>query len=71
MIGVHYRVFELYKAQSARSVSTFFMRRSGLKSLYIQLAAGGAYVPYLKQQDADLIIDFTLMQAESDPRSWM
>ena len=71
MIGVHYRVFELYKAQSARSVSTFFMRRSGLKSLYIQLAAGGAYVPYLKQQDADFIIDFTLMQAESDPRSWM
>ena len=71
MIGVHYRVFELYKAQSARCVSTFFMRRSGLKSLYIQLAAGGAYVPYLKQQDADFIIDFTLMQAESDSRSWM
>lgn len=47
------------------------MRRSGLKSLYIQLAAGGAYVPYLKQQDADFIIDFTLMQAESDSRSWM
>ena len=71
MIGVHYRVFELYKAQSARSISTYFMRRAGLKSLYIQLASGFAFMPYIKQQDADYIIDFTLYQAESTQRSWM
>ncbi|MDC9503417.1 PH domain-containing protein [Pseudoalteromonas sp. Angola-18] len=71
MIGVHYRVFELYKAQSARSISTYFMRRAGLKSLYIQLASGFAFMPYIKQQDADYIIDFTLNQAESTQRNWM
>ncbi|ASM51555.1 putative membrane protein [Pseudoalteromonas espejiana DSM 9414] len=71
MIGVHYRVFELYKAQSARSISTYLMRRAGLKSLYIQLASGFAFIPYIKQQDADYIIDFTLYQAESTKRSWM
>ncbi|MEQ2351742.1 PH domain-containing protein [Pseudoalteromonas piscicida] len=71
MIGVHYRVFELYKAQSARSISTYFMRRAGLKSLYIQLASGFAFMPYIKQQDADYIIDFTLYQAESTQRNWM
>ncbi len=71
LIGVHYRVFELYKTQSARSISTYLMRRSGLKSVYIQLASGYAFMPYIKQQDADFIIDFTLMQVESDPRSWM
>ena len=71
MIGVHYRVFELYKAQSARSISTYFMRRAGLKSLYIQLASGFAFMPYIKQQDADYIIDFTLYQAESMQRNWM
>ncbi|AYM88079.1 PH domain-containing protein [Pseudoalteromonas agarivorans] len=71
MIGVHYRVFEMYKAQSARSISTYFMRRAGLKSLYIQLASGFAFMPYIKQQDADYIIDFTLYQAESTQRNWM
>ena len=71
MIGAHYRVFELYKAQSARSISTYFMRRAGLKSLYIQLASGFAFMPYIKQQDADYIIDFTLYQAESTQRNWM
>ena len=71
MIGVHYRVFELYKAQSARSISTYFMRRAGLKSLYIQLASGFAFMPYIKQQDADYIIDFALYQAESTQRNWM
>ncbi|KAA1162751.1 stress protein [Pseudoalteromonas fuliginea] len=71
MIGVHYRVFELYKAQSARSISTYLMRKSGLKSLYIQLASGFAFMPYIKQQDADFIIDFTIKQIESDTRSWM
>ncbi|WP_372761234.1 PH domain-containing protein [Pseudoalteromonas sp.] len=71
LIGVHYRVFELYKTQSARSISTYLMRRAGLKSVYIQLASGYAFMPYLKQQDADFIIDFTLQQVESDPRSWM
>ena len=71
MIGVHYRVFELYKAQSARSISTYLMRKSGLKSLYIQLASGFVFMPYIKQQDADFIIDFTINQIESDTRSWM
>ncbi|TMP17708.1 PH domain-containing protein [Pseudoalteromonas sp. S2893] len=71
MIGVHYRVFELYKAQSARSISTYFMRHAGLKSLYIQLASGFAFMPYIKQQDADYIIDFILYQAESTQRNWM
>lgn len=71
MVGVHYRVFELYKAQSARSISTYLMRKSGLKSLYIQLASGFAFMPYIKQQDADFIIDFTIKQIESDTRSWM
>ncbi|MDC3213522.1 PH domain-containing protein [Pseudoalteromonas distincta] len=71
MIGVHYRVFELYKAQSARSISTYLMRKSGLKSLYIQLASGFAFMPYIKQQDADFIIDFTIKQIESDTSSWM
>jgi len=71
LIGVHYRVFELYKAQSARGISTYLMRKSGLKSLYIQLASGFAFMPYIKQQDADFIIDFTIKQIESDTRSWM
>jgi putative membrane protein len=71
MIGVHYRVFELYKAQSACAISTYLMRKSGLKSLYIQLASGYAFMPYIKQDDADFIIDFTLMQIESNTRSWM
>jgi putative membrane protein len=71
MIGVNYRVFELYKAQSARGISTYLMRKSGLKSLYIQLASGFAFMPYIKQQDADFIIDFTIKQIESDTRSWM
>ena len=71
MIGVHYRVFELYKAQSARSVSTYLMRKSSLKNVYIQLASGFAFMPYIKDQDADFIIDFTLKQVESDRRSWI
>ncbi|MGB6139609.1 MAG: PH domain-containing protein [Pseudoalteromonas rhizosphaerae] len=71
MISVHYRVFELYKAQSTRAVSTYFMRKSGLKSLSIQLAAGTATMPYIKAEQADEIIDFILCQAESDQRSWM
>ncbi|KPH93872.1 stress protein [Pseudoalteromonas porphyrae] len=71
MIGVQYRVFELYKAQSTYSVSTYFMRKSGLKSMYIQLAAGTVSMPYLKADVANEIIDFTLFQAESDQRSWM
>ena len=71
IIGVHYRVFELYKAQSVRSISTHLMRQSGLKSLYIQLASGYVYIPYIKQQDADFIIDFTIKQIESDTRRWM
>jgi len=71
MIGVHYRVFELYKAQSARSISTYLMRCAGLESLCIQLASGQAFMPYIKKQDADFIIDFTLYQAESSNRNWM
>jgi putative membrane protein len=71
MISVHYRVFELYKVQSTRAVSTYFMRKSGLKSLSIQLAAGTATMPYIKAEQADEIIDFILCQAESDQRSWM
>ena len=71
MIGVHYRVFELYKAQSARSVSTYLMRKSSLKNVYIQLASGFAFMPYIQDQDADFIIDFTLKQVESDRRSWI
>jgi putative membrane protein len=71
MIGIHYRVFELYKAQSARSISTYLMRKSSLKTVYIQLAAGFAIMPYIKQQDAEAIIDFTLFQVESTNKSWM
>lgn len=71
MLGVQYRVFELYKAQSTRGMSTYFMRRAGLKSLSIQLASGTVYLPYLKQQRANEIIDFTLYQAESESRNWM
>ena len=71
MLGVQYRVFELYKAQSTRGVSTYFMRRAGLKSLSIQLASGNVSLPYLKATLADEIIDFTLFQAESERRNWM
>ncbi|MBE0377243.1 PH domain-containing protein [Pseudoalteromonas prydzensis] len=71
MVSVQYRVFELYKAQSTRSISTYFMRKGGLKSLSIQLASGTVYLPYLKAAQADEVIDFTLYQAEFDQRSWM
>ncbi|KTF13682.1 PH domain-containing protein [Pseudoalteromonas sp. H105] len=71
MLGVQYRVFELYKAQSARSISTFLMRNSDLKSLSIQLASGSVSLPYLKSHIANDIIDFTLLQAESEQRRWM
>ncbi|MEH6394505.1 PH domain-containing protein [Pseudoalteromonas sp.] len=71
MVSVQYRVFELYKAQSTRSISTYFMRKGGLKSLSIQLASGTVYLPYLKAEQADEVIDFTLYQAEFDQRSWM
>ncbi len=71
MLGVQYRVFELYKAQSTRGLSTHLMRRAGLKSLYIQLASGNVNLPYLKANVADEIIDFTLYQAESESRNWM
>ncbi|BDF96062.1 PH domain-containing protein [Pseudoalteromonas sp. KAN5] len=71
MIGVQYRVFELYKAQSTHSTSTFLMRKAKLKSLSIQLAAGIVSLPYLTTERADEIINFTLYQAESDLRSWM
>ncbi|MBQ4834058.1 PH domain-containing protein [Pseudoalteromonas sp. MMG010] len=71
MIGVQYRVFELYKAQSAHSISTYFMRKSSLSSVHIQLASGFAFMPYIKTPDANYLIDFTLYQVESDTRSWM
>ncbi|TGE83801.1 stress protein [Pseudoalteromonas sp. KS88] len=71
MLGVQYRVFELYKAQSANSISTYFMRKSGLKSLSIQLASGTVSLPYLKKDIANGIIDFTMFQAESEKRNWM
>ena len=71
LIGVHYRVFELYKAQSAHTVCTYLMRKSSLKSMYIQLASGSVFVPYIKQHDANFIVDFTIKQVESNTRSWM
>lgn len=71
LFGVQYRVFELYKAQSASSVSTYFMRKRGLKSLSIQLASGTAVLPYLKAELANEVIDFILYQAESEKRTWM
>ncbi|WP_392344421.1 PH domain-containing protein [Pseudoalteromonas prydzensis] len=71
MVSVQYRVFELYKAQSTRSISTYFMRKGGLKSLSIQLASGTVYLPYLKTAQANEVIDFTLYQAEFEQRSWM
>jgi putative membrane protein len=71
LIGVHYRVFELYKAQSAHTLCTYLMRKSSLKSMYIQLASGSVFVPYIKQHDANFIVDFTIKQVESNTRSWM
>lgn len=71
LFGVQYRVFELYKAQSARSTTTYFMRKRGLKSLSIQLASGTVALPYVKAELANKVIDFVLFQAESERRSWM
>ena len=71
LLGVQYRAFELYKAQSTRSISTYFMRKRGLKSLSIQLAPGTATLPYIKAEVANEVNDFVLFQAESETRNWM
>lgn len=70
MIGTQYRLFEIYKAQSATTISTYLMRKSGLKSLYIQLASGSVSMPYLKSVDAEQLIDFVLYEIESESRNW-
>ena len=70
MLGSQYRVFEVYKAQSATTTSTYLMRRSELKSLYIQLASGSVTMPYLKCNQANQFVDFVLHEIEATQRSW-
>ncbi|MBU76873.1 MAG: stress protein [Pseudoalteromonadaceae bacterium] len=70
MLGIQYRVFEIYKAQSVTTTSTYLMRRSQLKTLYIQLASGSVSMPYLKAIEADQFIDFVLYEVEGVERSW-
>ena len=70
MLGVQYRVFEIYKAQSVTTISTYLMRRSQLKSLYIQLASGSVSMPYLKAELAEQFADFALYEIEGVERNW-
>ena len=70
MLGVQYRVFEIYKAQSVTTTSTYLMRRSQLKSLYIQLASGSVSMPYLKAELAERFTDFALYEIEGVERNW-
>lgn len=70
MLGVQYRVFEIYKAQSVTTISTYLMRRSQLKSLYIQLASGSVSMPYLKSELAEQFADFALYEIEGVERNW-
>ncbi|MGB0841581.1 MAG: PH domain-containing protein, partial [Pseudoalteromonas shioyasakiensis] len=56
--------------QSVTTTSTYLMRRSQLKSLYIQLASGSVSMPYLKAELAERFTDFALHEIEGVERNW-
>ncbi len=70
MFGIQYRIFELYKAQSVTTTSTYLMRRSQLKSMYIQLASGSVSMPYIRAEQAEQFTDFTLHEIETAKHNW-
>lgn len=71
LFGLNYAIVALYKLQQVHTVTTPLMRRRGVTSLYLSVAAKGLRVPYLSDPVARDIARYALYRLESEPRSWM
>ena len=70
-IGINYRFFPTSKLQDVTHMQTPFMRRRNVSTIEFMTAASKVKVPYLPSDFARQVINFTLADVESRPRSWM
>lgn len=70
-IGINYRLFPIAKLQDVTHIQTPFMRRNDLSSLLFMTASSKIKVPYLPGAFARQVINYSLFDVESRPRSWM
>jgi putative membrane protein len=70
-IGINYRLFPIAKLQDLAHIQTPFMRRHDLSSLLFMTASSKIKVPYLAGSFARHVVNYSLFDIESRPRSWM
>jgi putative membrane protein len=64
-------VTPIYKIQSIEKSQSPFQRKRGLVTLMLNNASGHEYIPYIKEQHANKILDTFIKKVETDRRSWM
>jgi putative membrane protein len=64
-------VTAIYKIQTISKKQSPFQRKRGLASLYLQNASGNEVIPYIREEDANEIMNLFLKKVETDRRSWM
>jgi putative membrane protein len=72
--GVFYRtesVLKLYKIQSVDLYRSFYELRHDLGSVVVYSAARRIYIPFLKLEEARLIVDYLTSKIEMDKRHWI
>jgi putative membrane protein len=69
--GVDYYCFAKYKLQQVQFTQSWLMRRAGLCSVKLVLAAGALDIPYIDAQQGRNLLENGLFQLQSSGKAWM
>jgi putative membrane protein len=69
--GVDYYCFAKYKLQQVQFKQSWLMRRAGLCSVKLVLAAGALDIPYIDAQQGKNVLEHGLFQLQSSGKAWM
>lgn len=69
--GVDYYCFAKYKLQQVQFKQSLLMRRAGLCSVKLVLAAGALDIPYIDAQQGKNLLEHGLFQLQSSGKAWM
>ena len=61
----------IFKTQSIEIKQNPFQRRKNLVNIIVYNASGSETIPFIKEQEANLILNYFIHKAETDHRNWM
>ena len=71
LVSKHTAEVDLIKTQTVTVSRSFFERRRGLATVWVETAEGALTVPLITVDEANAVRDRALFVAESDRRTWM